>query len=69
MAAGQIKPGRHLALIGTLPHQFRPSTPAQNKAQGIKQNRLPGPCFAGQHIQTRLKFQFQPVDNQHVPDV
>ena len=62
----QIKDRHNLALRGPCAHQIRPPPPAQHKAQGIQQDRLARPGFAGQHIQPRPKGQRQPIDDQHI---
>mmetsp|Transcript_18269 Transcript_18269/g.28994 ORF Transcript_18269/g.28994 Transcript_18269/m.28994 type:complete len:251 (+) Transcript_18269:273-1025(+) len=66
---GQIKPRRNLPLRGPLTDQIGAAPPAQHKAQTVQKNGFARPGFPGQHIQTRLKREFQPVDDQHVGDI
>ena len=69
MIRSQIEPSRDFALIRSAAHQLGPSAPTQHKAQRIKQDRFTGTRFSGQHIEPGLERKFQPVDDQHVPDI
>ena len=66
MIGGQIENRRHLALIGSRPHQIGATPPTQHKTQTIQKDRFARAGLAGQHVQARLEFNLKPVDDQHV---
>jgi hypothetical protein len=69
MISRDIEYGRHLALVSALPDQFGPAAPPQHEPKRVQQDRLSRPRFTGKHIETRLKHQIQPVDDQNIPDL
>src|SRR5215472_2775707 len=68
MALADFKSGRDLALLGGLAHQGDIAARAERKGKSIKQYRLAGAGFAGQHREAGTEIDVQPVDQDDVAD-
>src|SRR5262249_16174449 len=68
MALADFKSGRDLTLLGGLAHQGDIAARAERKRKSIKQYRLAGAGFAGQHRETGTEIDVQPVDQDDVAD-
>ena len=68
MGALDLEHGRHLALLGALPHQRLIAAGAERQGKGIEQDRLAGAGLAGEHGKTVGEIDVEPVDQDDVAD-
>jgi hypothetical protein len=69
MALWQIKPRSDFALLGSGTDQFCTAAPPKDETEGIQQDRFARTRFTRQHIETRLEFELEAINDQHIPDV
>ena len=60
--------GADFGAITTGTHQPAVRTFAQHAGQRINENRFTGTRFPRQHAETRLKIQFETIDQDEIPD-
>ena len=63
-----IECGRHLSLLGALPHQTGVAAAAERKREGIEQDRFAGAGLAGEHRKTSRIIDVEPFDQNDVAD-
>ena len=68
MGGRQVEDGRHLALFRAVPHQPAVAAPAERERQGVEQDRLAGAGLAGEHGQTVVQREVEPVDEDDIAD-
>jgi hypothetical protein len=68
MIAGNVKGGRDIALLGTLPHQAGIAARAERERKGVQQDRFARAGFAGQHRQPGRQVDVEPVDEDDIAD-
>jgi len=68
MIGGDVKGGGDAGLLGVGPEQTRVGTVAKREAQRIKQDRLAGAGFPGQHTESAIEGKVELLDNDDVAD-
>jgi hypothetical protein len=64
--SGKVKLGIHFRTFAAGPNEAGVGAIAQGERQGVDQDRLAGTGFAGQRAESRLKIEFQPVNQDEV---